>query len=214
MRTSNTSPTAADLPHDAHEHFLSMLPGIRHMATFAFRHLPRERREEAVQDVEGYAWATYARLVALGKQDLAYPTPLARIGIQQFHDDRQLGTAQNLREVTSRRCQRANGLRVQSLHRWDASAGRWGEVVVEDRRARPDEIAATRLDFRAWLDSLPSRKRRVAETLASGERPSVVAEQFGLSRGRISQLRRELAQAWRTFQGELSPPSGAEPAAA
>ena len=63
---------------------------------------------------------------------------------------------------------------------------------MEDRHSTPAEVAATRIDFRAWLESLPERTRHVAETLATGEATSHVARMFGCSASRISQLRREL----------------------
>ena len=63
-------------------------------------------------------------------------------------------------------------------------------------------MATTKIDFTAWLKSLPSRVRRIAKLLATGEKTSIVAEKFNLSPGRISQLRRELAQSWKKFQGE------------
>ena len=77
--------------------------------------------------------------------------------------------------------------------------------MVEDKHSTPAEVATTRIDFGAWLESLPERTRHVAETLATGEATSHVARMFGFSASRISQLRRELYQAWRVFQGEVVP---------
>ncbi len=45
-------------------------------------------------------------------------------------------------------------------------------------------------------------QRKIALTLASGERTSVVAEKFGLTSARISQLRLWLKESWERFQGE------------
>jgi hypothetical protein len=41
--------------------------------------------------------------------------------------------------------------------------------------------------------------------LARGETTGRAAREFGLTPGRISQLRRELYQAWRAFQGDVVP---------
>ena len=70
----------------------------------------------------------------------------------------------------------------------------WQEVLVEDRRASgPAEIAACRIDSSAWLASLPDRNRDIAEQLlATSESTTAAARQFGLTAGRVSQLRREL----------------------
>jgi DNA-binding NarL/FixJ family response regulator len=84
--------------------------------------------------------------------------------------------------------------------------------VVEDRHSGPAEVAGTRIDFRAWLEALPERTRRVAETLATGEATNQVARMFGCSASRVSQLRRELYDAWCVFTGEVAPVTSAAPA--
>ncbi|WP_145284871.1 helix-turn-helix domain-containing protein [Pirellulimonas nuda] len=49
---------------------------------------------------------------------------------------------------------------------------------------------------------MPSKKRRVALTLAAGESTGDAARRFGVSPARISGLRRELAEGWRAFTAE------------
>ena len=73
---------------------------------------------------------------------------------------------------------------------------------MEDRHAGPAETAAARIDVAAWLRTLSKRNRKIANALAGGERSSVVAKQFGLSCGRISQLRDWFRRQWHEFQGE------------
>jgi DNA-binding CsgD family transcriptional regulator len=46
------------------------------------------------------------------------------------------------------------------------------------------------------------RNRRIAKTLATGERTDRVARKFKLSKGRISQIRGELRRSWGHFHGE------------
>ena len=64
------------------------------------------------------------------------------------------------------------------------------------------EIAACRIDFAAWLGSLPRRQRRMALRLAKGESTSGAAKLFGVTAARISQLRLWLKESWEAFQGE------------
>jgi hypothetical protein len=73
-----------------------------------------------------------------------------------------------------------------------------------DRRLGPADEAAFRLDFAAWLAGLPEKKRRVAELLAEGDEPGLVARLVGVSPARVSQLRAELAGSWEAFQGPAS----------
>ena len=99
------------------------------------------------------------------------------------------------------------GVIVERLDRFDEDAEEWREIVIEDRRAGPAEIAATRLDFAAWLRSLPAKLRKIAKVLATGETTTTVAKKFGVSAGRISQIRKELYLMWNRFVGEEPDPA-------
>ena len=182
-----------------HEKFLAMMSIIR---TGAFRHLGPEAREEAVQAVLYNTCAAYARLVELGKADLAYPTVLARYGVAQVKDGRRLGGHLNCKDVSSEYCQRAKGLSLERLDKYDSKEDVWQKAIIEDRHAGPAEVAATRIDFSAWLGLLPRRLRKIATFLASGETTTAAAKRFRVSQGRISQIRRQLFEAWHRFQGD------------
>jgi hypothetical protein len=108
------------------------------------------------------------------------------------------------RDVSSPCCQVHKRITVERLDRFDDKKGEWKEVLVEDRHAGPAETAAARIDVADWFASPPRRKRRIAKTLATGETTKRAARKFRVSRGRISQTRRELAAAWREFQGEAA----------
>jgi hypothetical protein len=185
-----------------HAQFLSMLPRIRDHAAVAFRHLRPEARAEAVQEVVCNALKAFVRLVELKKTGIAYPTVLARYGVAQVRDGRKVGSSLNIRDVSSEYAQRQKGFSVERLDQYDRNEEAWMEVFIEDKHSGPAVVATTKIDFTEWLKSLPSRVRRIAKLLATGEKTSIVAEKFSLSPGRISQLRKELAQAWKKFQGE------------
>ena len=185
-----------------HAGFLAMMPIIKTHARIAFRHLDAEAREEATQEVVCNACRAYARLVELNKVELAYPGVLARFGVAQTKDGRKVGGRLNVRDVLSVYCQRTKGIRVETLDKFDKEEDAWQEVVVEDQRSGPAEVAATRIDFTAWLQVLPRRLRKIATFLASGETTTAAAERFRISKGRISQIRGELLLAWHRFQGE------------
>jgi hypothetical protein len=44
-----------------------------------------------------------------------------------------------------------------------------GRIVVEDHTASPAEIAATRMDFRAWLKILSKMQKKAATKSAAGD---------------------------------------------
>ena len=187
------------------QRFLQLLPRIRSQAQSRFRHLPPEAREEATAEVIASALVSYARLVALGQEDRAYATTLVRYAVAQFRAGRRVGCRLNGQDVLSEYCHQRKGVSIERLDRVDEQSGEWEDLVVEDRHSTPAEVAMTRVDFAAWLGSLPERTRHVAETLATGEATSHVARIFGCSASRISQLRRELYDAWRLFTGEATP---------
>ena len=92
---------------------------------------------------------------------------------------------------------------MQRIDRYNQRKEVWKEVVVEDKQSGPAEIAAMRIDFDAWLKTLNRRSRRIAKVLASVETTSATARKFGLSAGRISQMRSQMKRAWQLFQGEV-----------
>ena len=68
--------------------------------------------------------------------------------------------------------------------------------------APPDEQCAFRIDFPAWRATHAERDRRLLDDLMLGERTLDVAGKYGLSPGRVSQLRREFLTDWRRFISE------------
>lgn len=191
--TSNTS---------WHHRFLAMLPVIQRQARVAFAGLPAEERAEAIQEAIVTSLVAYLALLKRGKEALAYPTPLARYAVAHVRDGRTTGCRLNSHEPLSHYAMRKRGFVVDRLDKLGADAGVWQETLVEDKRCTPAEIAAVRLDFAAWLKTLPGRVRRIALMLATGETTGRTARRFGVSPGRISQLRAELARSWELFQSE------------
>jgi hypothetical protein len=190
------------IPH-WHRGFLRMLPVIHTHARVSFLHLDPEAREEAIAECAANALVAYVRLYQAGKVGLAYPTVLARYAVAQVNDGRKVGNRMNVQDVSSEYCQRRKGIVVERLDKFDQLENAWQEIVVEDRHAGPAEVAATRLDFAAYLRVLPGRLRKIAKVLATGETTTATARRFNLCPGRISQIRKELFRAWQRFQGEV-----------
>lgn len=182
--------------------FLAVMPAIKAHAKIAFRHLGPEAREEAVQEVLCNACCAFARLAQRGKADLGYPSVLARYGVAQFNAGRKVGCHLNVNDVASEYCQRRKNVMVERLDAYDAEEDAWQEVIVEDKHAGPADVATTRIDFATWLELLPKRQRKIATFLASSETTTAAAKRFGVSNGRISQIRQQLHLAWNQFQGD------------
>jgi len=196
----------ADEP-DVQARFLEMLPRIAQQARVASRNLRGAEREERIAEVIALAFCMFHRLAERGMLDSAYPTPIARYAIRQALAGRGAGVKLNVHDVTSAHCQRTTGIRVQSLELVHVMEDDWQEML-SDKRATPAEIASCRIDVGDWFRLLSTPLRRVAKTLASGERTRDAARQYGVSPGRISQIRRELKLSWDRFQGEAAEPAG------
>jgi hypothetical protein len=191
-----------------------MLPVIHAYARGAFAHLNPDARQDMIQEVIANALVAYVRLYQQGRVALAYPTVLARYGVAQVRDGRRVGTKLNIKDPLSRYCQKRKGVVVERLDVFDEEEDAWAEAVVQDTRtATVPDIVSFRVDFADWLASLCRRDRRIAESLAIGNRTSDVAQRFDVSAGRVSQLRRELATSWKAFVGDTpatdtDPPTG------
>ena len=188
---------------------MAMLPAILKHAKCAFAFLKPEARSEAVQEVVANACQAYARLVELNKTCIAYPSALARYGVKQTRDHRKVGGHLNVKDVLSKYCQNRKGVVVERLDHFDKTEEAWQEVLIEDKHAGPADTARVRLDFSEWLASLPCRHRRLAQYLSLGNRTSDAAKKFRVSAGRVSQLRKELADSWRKFIGDDPTPQAA-----
>ncbi len=77
MRSSKDSRRCKKSPPAWHEGFVAMLPAIEKYAKRTFRCRKGDAREEAIQETICNACCAYARLVALNKTNLAYPSALS-----------------------------------------------------------------------------------------------------------------------------------------
>ena len=180
--------------------FLAVLPAVRTHARVCFRKLPRNDREEAVAEATASAFASYCSLARRGRLNGVYPSTLATYAVHTVRNDRHVGGSQSSKDVLSPLARRRRRFVLGSLTPPRGEGG-WRAVAVEDSRVSPADQAAFNLDFRAWLAGLTRRDRRIINRLAAGEGTTAVAERFGLSPGRVSQLRRSFERSWTQFQG-------------
>jgi hypothetical protein len=123
--------------------------------------------------------------------------------VAQAKTGRRTGGKLNCRDVLSQYCQQKKSRVVQRLDRLGEEEGGWAEILIEDKHAGPADTAATRIDFSTWLQMLPCRMRKIATFLANGETTSATSKRFRVSPARISQIRRQLYEAWHHFQGDM-----------
>jgi hypothetical protein len=187
--------------------FLSILPAIETHAAIRFRRLPASRREDAVQETIATACLNYELLVARGQLDVAHAGTLADFAVRHVRAGRRIGGKQDgAKDVMSLVCQRRHGVKIVDCHGKpsDVGIGGWLQIAVEDRKMPIPDLAAFRIDFAAWLRTLSRRDRNIIGAMIRGERTFAVAERFGVTAGRVSQLRRRYEREWHLFQGDAA----------
>jgi hypothetical protein len=113
------------------------------------------------------------------------------------------------KDVLSPVAQRRHGFSVCPLPEFTSCNGDViEEALYDNTQTPPDEQAAFRVDFPAWVRRRSDRDRRIIGEMMLGERTRDVAARFGLTPGRVSQLRREFFDDWAAFCGDAECQTG------
>ena len=192
------------LKPQTNKQFLEFVPAIENYARRAFGNLRPQDREEAIADVIAHAFCAFRRLVELGKQDVAYASPLARFAVARFRAGRRVGSKLGSSDIYSWLAQRRRGFCLKSLGPTNGVSDTWAEILVDNTLTPIPDQVAFRLDFAAWLAAQDRRSRKLVAHLALGHTPTEAAQEFRISKARISQLRIAMQASWLAFQGEGS----------
>jgi hypothetical protein len=189
--------------------FLFIIPRIETHARIWSRHLACPGlKEDFVSEAVALAWRSFVRLAERGKDATQFPSALATGVVRAVRSGRRLCGQERSRDVMSAAAQRRHGFRVEELLppsvayeklKSEPLGQRLHDAFEErlrDNTQTPviDQVVF-RIDFRDWLATLSDRNRQVVDDLVAGE----VARKFGLSPGRVSQLRRQFEGHWAGF---------------
>jgi hypothetical protein len=203
-----------------HARYLALLPRIETHARIVFRHLKSpDRREDAVQETLALSWKWLVRLTERGKDAAQFPSALASLAARAVKCGRRVTGKERAKDVMSPAAQRRHGFTVESLPMSTRNSlenvyakphGQCEMDAMEERlhdntRTPVDEAAAFRIDFRSWLAQQGERDRRIIGAMVRDERTLDLARMFGVTPGRIAQLRRTYHTDWRRFQGDIEP---------
>jgi DNA-directed RNA polymerase specialized sigma24 family protein len=185
-----------------HAAFLAALPRIRAHARYAFRHVAcPDTRDDRVAETVAIAWRQFARLHRRGKDPSRFVTTLALRCSQAVRAGRRLVRSDGARDALSPVARARHRFAVERLPHPRCGVPHLAEALADDTRTPVPEQAAFRLDYPRWRAGFRPRTRAVLDALAGGGRTGEVARRFGLSQGRVSQLRRQFADNWRQFHG-------------
>jgi DNA-directed RNA polymerase specialized sigma24 family protein len=201
--TSVTPPTGVSVTAA----FLAHLPRFLAHARFAFRRVGcPEARADRVAETVALAWRHFAALARRGKKPERFVTTLALRCTQAVRAGRRLIGCEAGKDVLSPVAHVRHGFSVVRLPDRDRALechplpDELAEALADNTRSAVPEQAAFRVDFPRWRASLRRRDRKVLDALAGGERTADAARRFGISPGRVSQLRREFERGWAEFQ--------------
>jgi hypothetical protein len=189
--------------------FLSILPRIERHGRVYFRHVRcPDRKADAIAEMVALSWRWFVRLAQRNKDATKFPSTLATFAARAVHSGRRLCGAERAKGALSPVAQRSRGFQVGRLPDFSTLNGNPLSEALQDNTQSPvlDQVAF-RFDFSAWLTSLGARDPSIAQDMAQGHRTGELAETYGLSPARVSQLRRKFHCDWHTFCGEPTPTS-------
>jgi hypothetical protein len=197
VATHTVSPTSKDL----HNAFLSILPKIQLHGSIYFRGVRcHDRRQDLIAEMAALAWKWFVQLARQGKDATQFPSAIASYAARAVNAGRRLCGQERANDVLSPATQRQHQFVVDELANVSTlSRNPLTDALLDNTQTPPDEQAAFRIDFPAWLKSLDNRKRRIAQDMAYGHRTKELATSYGTTHGRISQLRREFHTDWERF---------------
>lgn len=201
-----------------HAAFLQILPRIETHARFCFRAVKcSSKKADRIAEVVGICWHWFKRLADRNKDAGLFPSALADFAVRAVKSGRRLCGQLRPNDVLSERAQVERGFVVESLPLstrlslgtlYSTPHGQRMQDIFEERLCEntrssvPDQVQV-RVDLPAWLVTLTDRDQRVVEDLALGHRTMDVARKYGISPGRVSQLREMFRRDWRGFIGDI-----------
>jgi len=156
--------------------------------------------EDRVADTIALIWANYSELDRKGRQPWLFIESISRYACLHVKAGRKLGGRRGTRDVLSPYARERGRVRVTALDRDGTSATdrRLGSLTL-DRHADPAALAAFRIDFPLWLETLTRRQRDVVDCLLSGDNTKEAAHHLRVTPAFISQNRRTLMERWTVF---------------
>jgi hypothetical protein len=194
-----------------HTAFLVIVPSIERHGRICFRDLKcPDARQEVICEMVALCWQWFRRLAHRGKDGSRFPTVLARYAARHVRAGRRLCGREPAQDIMAPAGRRRHGFARGTLHGHGTMFHRTvlgnslADVLYDNTRTPPPEAAAFRCDFPAWRQTRCERDRRLIDALMQGERTGDLAKAFGLTAARVSQLRREFHDDWRSFCDEPS----------
>jgi len=188
-----------------HARFLSILAKIRTHARIFFRHVRcRCKREDFIAETIALCWKWFVRLATKGKDACHFPSVLATYAARAVKCGRRVYGQMKAQDVLNEHAQQRHGFYLGKLPDFSTlSENPLAEALIDNTRSPVPDQVQFRLDFPSWLRTRNERDRRVINDMAMGQRTLDLSKKYGISPGRISQLRREFHDDWQRYTASL-----------
>jgi hypothetical protein len=197
------------VPSALRAEFASILSRVETHARIYFRGVKcPHRKADCVAETVALAWKWLLRLAERGKDANQFPSALATLAARAVRSGRKACGQEKAKDVMNERTQCRCGFVVGKLPDHSTLEGNpLFEALQDNQQTPPDEQAAFRIDFPAWLGTRTDRDRRMVEKMGTGEGTGRVAALFALSPARVSQMRREFKADWDRFCADEPAPA-------
>ncbi len=211
VASSFSSPATQEL----HIAFLALVPTIETRARFAFAYLKcANQRADKIAEAVALAWKLFVRLHERGKDVATFPVVFAMFIARAVACGRRLVGIEPSADVLSQSAQRKHGFAVTSYpdsnaipiheHHAPSTFDSLEERLANNTQTPVPDQAAFRIDFPEWLRTLSSREKTMVQAMMREEGTNDLSRTFGVSAGRISQIRSNLRTEWAKFCGEAA----------
>jgi DNA-directed RNA polymerase specialized sigma24 family protein len=186
---------------EAQAAFTAVAPDIHRLAHHFHRRLHGEMRDEAVAETEAFAWKAFCQLVAEGRDPVPLVSHIVDFAARRVREGRRFAGKVYAHDALPSDCRHRQDYFVTSLpHADDEEVA--GEVrdALQHRVAGPAEEAISRMDWEAFLQSLPDDKYRdMAVGLAEGFTQAEIGARRGVSGNAAQQMVRRLRKKYAAF---------------
>jgi hypothetical protein len=212
-----TSSFASRSPEQLQVAFLALVPNIEKHARNAFGYYKcANQKDDKVAEAVALAWKWFVRLHKRGKNASTFPVVFASLVARAVAGGRRIAGGEPAGDVLSKLAQRKHGFSVKGLSDSDGipihqlfsdphaqkTIDTLEERLADNTQTPVPDQAAFRIDFPAWMRTLSARERLLAQAMMREEGTNDLSRKFGVSAGRISQIRSELRTEWARFCGD------------
>jgi hypothetical protein len=163
-------------------------------------------KEEAVQETLAFTMKAFRSLAARGSDPEELLPSVVRFAAKRWYaEHRFAGKVHEHDALASKERRRAGHFVTPLPHSDDDKVAREVRDALRHRAADPAEEAITNLDWQEFLKSATPKQRGLVDGLQAGLNLTEIAEQQGVTKAAVSDMRNTMAKKWAARDGYNDP---------